>query len=283
MLFSGFSGLAQLGLFSITGLVVAVAVTRWVLPALLPPRFVAPVVASIGPWVSAVVQRAPVLRYPLLLGVTLVAVMLAAHRGRCGAMTWQASVRYLASDQMLDQQMRRDIGAPDVRFLVVIHAQDEQTALQASEAIGETLRKASLAGLLEGYDSPADYLPSRQAQLARQNALPAAAELRASLGRALQGLPFRPQVFEPFLKDAAAAKRMPLIDRSSLQGTRFALRLDTLLVQRESGWVAMLPLRDVQTLRRFRPGHLRRARRAGRPGISSTSQISSTGPIGERR
>jgi predicted exporter len=133
-----------------------------------------------------------------------------------------------------------------VRFLVVIHAQEEETALRASEVIGETLRKASLAGLLEGYDSPADSFPSRQSQLARQNALPAAAELRANLGRALQGLPFRPRVFEPFLKDAAAAKHMPLIDRSSLQGTRFALRLDTLLVRRDGGWVAMLPLRDVK-------------------------------------
>ena len=142
--------------------------------------------------------------------------------------------------------MRRDIGAPDVRFLVVIHAQEEETALQASEAIGETLRRASLAGLLDGYDSPADYLPSRQAQLARQRALPAATELRANLGRALQGLPFRPHVFEPFLKDATAAKSMPLVDRGSLQGTRLALRLDTLLVKREGGWVAMLPLRNVK-------------------------------------
>ena len=39
MLFSGFNGLAQLGLFSIVGLVVAVAVTRWVLPGLMPAGF----------------------------------------------------------------------------------------------------------------------------------------------------------------------------------------------------------------------------------------------------
>lgn len=246
MLFSGFSGLAQLGLFSITGLVVAVAVTRWVLPAFLPPRFAAPVVASIGPWVMAVVRRAPALRYPLLIGVALIALVLAAHKGPL----WSDDLASLSpvsrSDQMLDQQMRRDIGAPDVRFLVVIHAPEEEAALQASEAIGETLRSASLTGLLEGDDSPADYFPSRQSQLARQNALPATAELRANLGRALQGLPFRPQVFEPFLKDAAAAKSMPLIDRGSLQGTRLALRLDTLLVKREGGWVAMLPLRNVK-------------------------------------
>ena len=246
MLFSGFSGLAQLGLFSITGLVAAVAVTRWVLPALLPPRFAAPVVASIGPWVTAAVRRAPALRYPLLIGVALIALVLAAEKGPL----WSDDLASLSpvsrSDQMLDQQMRRDIGAPDVRFLVVIHAQDEEAALQASEAIGETLHRATLAGLLEGYDSPADTFPSRRSQLARQRALPPAAELRANLGRALQGLPFRPQVFEPFLKDAAAAKSMPLIDRGSLRGTRLALRLDTLLVKREGGWVAMLPLRNVK-------------------------------------
>lgn len=246
MLFSGFSGLAQLGLFSITGLVVAVAVTRWVLPALLPAGFSAPVVAAVGPWAMAVVRRAPVLRYPLLLGVALVAVMLVAQ----DRPLWSDDLASLSpvsrADQVLDQQMRRDIGAPDIRFLVVIHAQEEEAALQASEAVGETLGRASLAGLLEGYDSPADYFPSRRSQLARQQALPAAAELRANLERALQGLPFRPQVFEPFLKDAAAAGSMPLIDRGSLQGTRFALRLDSLLVKREGGWVAMLPLRNVK-------------------------------------
>jgi predicted exporter len=52
-------------------------------------------------------------------------------------------------------------------------------------------------------------------------------------------------VFEPFLKDAAAVKDMSLLDRGSLEGTRLALRLDSLLTKRENGWVAMLPLRGV--------------------------------------
>ena len=37
MLLSSFTGFAQLGLFTITGLIAALAVTRWVLPVL-PPR-----------------------------------------------------------------------------------------------------------------------------------------------------------------------------------------------------------------------------------------------------
>lgn len=245
MLFSGFSGLAQLGLFSITGLIVAVTVTRWVLPSLLPPGFTAPATAVFGPWALAAVRHAPALRYPLLIAVALAGVVLATQR----APLWTDDLSSLSpvsrSEQLLDQQLRRDIGAPDVRYLVVILAPEEEAALQASEAVGASLRRASRAGLLEGYESPSDYLPSRQAQQTRQAALPAPDVLRANLERALRGLPYRRDVFAPFLEDAAAARALPLIDRSSLRGTRFALRLDTLLIKREKGWLAMLPLRGV--------------------------------------
>ena len=60
MLLSSFTGFAQLGLFTITGLAVALAVTRWVLPMLLPhgfattnsARFAVPVLALIRAGVS---------------------------------------------------------------------------------------------------------------------------------------------------------------------------------------------------------------------------------------
>lgn len=245
MLFSGFTGLAQLGLFSIAGLVVAAAVTRWVLPALLPRGFTATTTAVFTPVAMAAVKRAPALRYPLLLVVTLAAAMLVIQREP----VWSDDLASLSpvprADQLLDQQLRRDIGAPDVRYLVVINAGDEEAALQASEAVATALRKASERGLLKGYESPATYFPSRQAQRTRQSALPETTALRLNLQQALRGLPYRPEAFEPFLKDAAAVKDMPLINRHSLAGTRLALKLDTLLVQRERGWAAMLPLRGV--------------------------------------
>jgi predicted exporter len=251
MLFSGFGGLAQLGLFSIAGLVVAVAVTRWVLPALLPPGFAAPTVAAFVPWAMAAFRRAPALRVPLLLVVVLATVVLAVQPGPL----WSDDLATLSpvsrTDQLLDQQLRRDLGAPDVRHLVVIHARDEEGALQASEAVAATLHKASQAGWIAGYESPADFLPSRQAQLARQAALPLPAQLRANLQQATQGLPYRRQAFEPFLKDAAAVKDLPLVDRRALNGTRLALRVDSLLVKRENGWMAVLALRGVSDAQRI--------------------------------
>lgn len=245
MLVSGFTGLAQLGMFSITGLIVAAAVTRWVLPALLPPGFAATAVTAFTPGAMAVVRRAPALRYPLLLIVALAAAALAAQREPL----WSDDLSSLSpvprADQLLDQQLRRDIGAPDVRHLVAISAQDGEAALQAAEAVAAGLRRAVRQGLLEGYESPADYLPSQSAQRVRQAALLEPAALRANLGQALRGLPYRPDAFEPFLKDVQTAKDLPLIDRGSLEGTRLAVKVDTLLVKRERGWTALLPLRGV--------------------------------------
>ena len=246
MLFSGFSGLAQLGLFSITGLIVAVAVTRWVLPALLPPAFTAPAVAGFAPGVMAAVRHAPALRYPLFIAVALAAAVLATQRGPLWSEELASLSPVARADQALDEALRRDIGAPDVSHIVVIEAAEEELVLQAAEAIGNALQEASRAGLLEAYESPADVLPSRETQRARRAALPAPAELRANLERALQGLPYRRQLFEPFFEDAAKAKTAPFLDRGGLQGTRLVLKLDTLLVRTGGGWRAMLPLRGVK-------------------------------------
>lgn len=263
MLFSDFTGLAQLGLFSVAGLVVAAAVTRWVLPALLPRGFVVTAVAAFAPKVMALVRAAPRLRHPLLVVVAVTAAFLLMRPQPL----WSGSLASLSpvspGEQALDQQLRRDIGAPEVRYLVVVHARDEQAALQASEHAAMALRESMAQGWLQGFDSPATYLPSRAAQRARQAALPAAETLRQNLQAALKGLPFRSNVFEPFVRDVAAAGSMPLLERSSLQGTSLALKLDSLLVKRASGWAAMLPLRGVTNVEAI----------AGKIGKPSDAQV----------
>jgi predicted exporter len=245
MLFSGFTGLAQLGLFSIVGLIVAVIVTRAMLPALLPPGFTVSAVTTLAPSVMTLVRRAPLLRVPMLMAIVLAAAYLVLR----GGPLWSDDLARLspvpASDQSLDQQLRRDVGAPDVRYVIVVHANDEQSALQASEAIASALERSIRHGWLAGYETPSTYLPSRRAQRERQAALPSPETLRENLRQALQGLSFRTGLFEPFVRDAAAARDLPLLDRQSLQGTHLALRLDSLLTKRENGWAALVPLRGV--------------------------------------
>jgi predicted exporter len=247
MLLSGFPGLAQLGLFSIAGLIMAVAVTRYVLPALLPPGFNVHATAGLAPQVASIARSAPVLRYPLLLVTVLAASFLAMQQSPPWSDELASLSPVAASDRLLDEQLRRDIGAPDVRHLVVVNAHDQESALATSEKISILLQHAVGRRQLEGFESPAVYLPSLATQRARQAALPEPRILRENLHDAQRGLPFRPDLFEPFLRDAAAARVQPLLNRASLQDTSLALKVDSLLVNRTgtAGWTAMLPLRGV--------------------------------------
>jgi predicted exporter len=245
MLLSDFTGLAQLGLFSIAGLLVAGAVTRWILPALVPHGFSVAAVGALVPGAMAALRGAPRLRVPLFVLLALALAFLVARPQPLWSSSLASVNPVSAAEQALDRQLREDVGAPDVSHLVVVSAPDQETALQASEKTAAALREAVSRGWLQGFDHPAAYLPSQATQQARQQSLPSADALRSNLQAAQKGLPFRPAAFEPFVRDVSASAELPLLERSSLQGTSLALRLDALLVQRGAGWTAMLPLRGV--------------------------------------
>ncbi len=247
MLFSSFTGFAQLGLFTIVGLLIALAVTRWVLPALLPARspfrgatiFAAPLIA---------LKRAP--RWPRLVvaGLTLTAALvIALHPGRY----WENELASMSplppAEKQLDEQLRREVGAPDVRYFLVINATDQERALEASERVAARLAPLVASGDIAGFDFPGRWLPSQSMQRARRDALPAAATLAADLSRAAEGTAFREGTFAPFLEDVAEATQKPLLERRDLDGSSLGLRLNSLMLPGPRGWTALLPLRGVVT------------------------------------
>jgi len=161
LLFSGFPGLAQLGLFSVAGLVVAEAATRWVLPALVPQGASGRGLRSRLARVAGAAARVlPRLRWPV---VALAAAALAWLVPQ-GAKVWRGDLASLspvpAAAQALDAALRADLGASDARTMVVAQGPDRETALQAAEAAGERLDAWVAQGRLAGYDSPARLLPS---------------------------------------------------------------------------------------------------------------------------
>ena len=260
MLFSGFPGLAQLGLFTIAGLVTAAAVTRWVLPELVPRGYSVRAVNALAPVLLRMIARGRALRIPLLVIVLVLAVWLAVQ----GSTPWNDELSGLSpvsmSDQRLDEALRKDLGAPDARHLVVVAGASEQAALETAERVGVVLSGLQSRGVLAGYDSPARYLPSIAAQDARRRAIPDTEKLRRDLASAAEGLPFRAGTFVPFIAETQTAKKPPALVRSDLQGTALALKLEALLAHRRGQWFAMLPLRGVtdaaaleQEIARFGP------------------------------
>jgi predicted exporter len=254
MLFSGFPGLSQLGLFSIAGLIVAVSVTRWVLPELVPQGYHVRTAAGLGPSLMRVLAKAQRLRIPLMVLVIAAVVWLAIR----GSTIWDDELSSLSPVplpiQRLDQQMRADIGAPDVGPLIVVRGDSEQAVLETTEQVGATLALLQADGVLAGFDSPAFYLPSVAAQQARQQAIPDAAALKRNLARAADGLPFRADTFAPFIEDAQEAKRRPPVTDRDLAGTGLGLKLQALLAQRQGGWFAMLPVRKASDMHALEAG-----------------------------
>ncbi len=244
MLFSSFTGFAQLGLFSIVGLIMAVSVTRWVLPTLLPSQFTTLKSNVFAPPLLAVMRHARPLGVGIAVLVVAAVALLLFHRGGF----WQQDISSMspvpAADQALDRALRADVGAPDVRYLLVLEGAGEQQALSRSEQLSAALEGLVRQNLLTGFDAPDRYLPSARTQAARRAALPDTETLRANLQQALAGLPFRPDLFAPFLADVAAARTAPDLTRESLPPA-LALKLDALLFERSGEWIAVLPLRGV--------------------------------------
>lgn len=222
LLFSGFPGLGQLGLFSVAGLAAAALTTRYVFTAVAPDG--APGTGlrhrlgkGVG-WCSAVLPRA---RWPLVALTVAAAVALAWLPS-----AWRANLASLnpvgAEQIRLDEELRADIGASDNGTIVAVAAADEAGVLAQAEAAGQRLDKLVEAGVIGGYESPARLLPSPATQQRRRDALPEAAVLRANLEQATIGGPLPARRLQAFIDDVQAARQQPPITLASLKGTPLA-------------------------------------------------------------
>lgn len=243
LLFSGFPGLAQLGLYALTGVVTAALVTRFVLPALAGEARSIRDLQPLGRRLEALIKRLHVLRWPALLLALAAATVLTLERGQLWNPELSALSPVSAADSKIDMALRADLGAPDSRYLVLVNGADRESVLQAAEATGARLDRLVAAGSIAGYDSPARFLPSQASQLARQASLPPPDVLHRRLADALLDSPLAADKLAPFLADVAAARQQAALTRADLDGTNLGLAVDALLLHGSRGWSALLPLR----------------------------------------
>ena len=245
LVFSGFPGLAQLGVFSIAGLTAAALTTRCVFPVLAPDG--APGMGlrrHLGHFTGAAAALLPRLRWPLV-ALTLAAAAALAWLPSA----WRGDLSSLnpvgAAAMQLDADLRADLGASDASTLVAVSAVDEAGALAGAEAAGAQLDKLVADGVLQGYESPARLLPSPAMQAARRAAFPEPKLLAERLTEATIDGPLSAPRLGAFLADVEAARALPLLDRAALRNTPLASALDAMLVPGEGGrpWRALLSLR----------------------------------------
>lgn len=243
LLFSGFPGLSQLGLYSISGLVAAALVTRFVLPLLMPSQPALRDLSRPGRVLEQVFQRLGGHVWLLLAVLVGAAAVVAWHHDTIWNRQLSALSPVTAQEQALDASLRSDLGGLDMRYIASFTAPDEQQALRGAEATGKVLRRLVAAGELGAFNSPAVALPSIEAQRARQAALPPGPELRTALGEALKGMPIHEDKLAGFITDVRSAKQRAPLARADLNGTSMAMLADSLLVRRQHDILVLMPLR----------------------------------------
>ncbi|HZE92209.1 MAG TPA: MMPL family transporter, partial [Rhizobacter sp.] len=244
LLFSGFPGLAQLGLFSMAGLAAAALTTRCIFPLLAPDG--APGVGlrrHLGRLVGRCTEVLPRARWPLAAIVVLAAAALVGLPS-----AWRGSLSSLspvsAEKMKIDEDLRADVGATDSGTLVAVSAPDEAGVLAQAEAAGARLDRLVESGVINGYESPARILPSPGLQQRRRDALPDAATLSAHLNQATLDGPLPARRLGGFIDDVQAARRQPLLTLDSLKGSPLAPVLGAQILPGDATrpWRALLSL-----------------------------------------
>jgi predicted exporter len=247
---SGFPGLKQLGLYSISGLIAAALVTRYLLPALLPDNFAIRNVAPLG--LRLALWLAPLQRFGALklagcaVGLALLCAAVLVH---ARASLWNHELAALSpisiEEQNYDAKLRADLGAADVRDIVIVTGTDLESVLRSAEVAAGPLQSLVAARVIGSFDSPANYLPSTVTQEQRRGSLPAPAELRANLKQAIEGLPLRSERLQPFLEDAETTRHAALITARDMAGTSLGAGFEALILHQKDRWNALMPLHSV--------------------------------------
>ena len=244
---SSFKGLAQLGVLTMVGVLVAGIATQYLIPWLLGDQSLA------FRRLNVPAVDFPKSRWPAGLAA-LVVIGSAASLAYQHPAWWQRDLAGISpvppEMRAQDAQLRREMGAPEVSVFLASRGGSQEAALQTAESLLPVLHRWKQEKWIRTFDSPAWQLPTADLQFERLRALPEAALLEKNLAEALKGLPFRSDAFEPFVRDVGTARGAvglagPPVTLASYAGTPLGARLNALVVALDGQWLVLTPLGGV--------------------------------------
>ena len=237
MVFSGAQGLSQLGVFTAVGVLVALLVTRTLLPGFL---------HAVGPTNRTSDEEiSNHLRFGLAVaGLLIVVGILAATQN---GQRWNDSMDTLSPvprDLLkTDQQLRSATAPSDMRYQVTVKSDNLETLLQESERVDVLLGTARDQGLLQGWSSITTLLPSQASQQRRLDALPNPEDFEGLLSQAVSETTFSESAFDPFRGVISSARDVFPLSPQSFDDTPLETWRDVHLVELQDQWVALYTLK----------------------------------------
>ncbi len=201
---TSFPGIRQMAIFTSVGVVVAVLLTLYVLPPLLPAAKTTPLHARIGRWCAAFLERAAAHR-GVLLALPLIAIAIAITGSL--RLEWQDDIRALnPTDPDLlaeDARVRGRVANLDLGRFLVARGDTFEEALERNDALHDLLNDEVRAGRLERFRSLHALLPSVARQRSVRDAIDDGPWARTETVPGQAG--FVPAIFAPFHAPPQAA------------------------------------------------------------------------------
>ena len=192
--FSGSAGLAQLGIFTGAGVIVAVLATRYLLPAVVraPPGCEEPPGEAVEPgrnyWPAVFALMASI-AVVTLIGPTAL---------------WDDDIASLSpvSEHRLqkDVLLRSSAVSPDMRYQLVVVDEELEKLLETMTRLDAYLGQLKMDGLIGSWQMATHLLPGKSEQLKRREAIPERAVLATRIREAAAATPFKTAAFDPFLE-----------------------------------------------------------------------------------
>jgi len=252
MVWTDFTGLSQLGAFSLVGLITAALVTRYLLPVLKQKVNVRKFK------IQRTVPSRTIRLWKRIVGMGLIGFLLVSLIGSNVFLPddiWSRDIASLSpvSEKLLQQDrlLRARAGMSDVGSLIRIKGKDAEEVLRKEEQLRPALDRAVQESMLGSYLSAAEILPSVYTQQQRQSLLPVTDTLTRRLDQAMQNLPFRVGSFMPFLESIQESKSMHPLKPADLQGTSLGAALNGLLSIDSEGATGIIKLNGLLDVKAF--------------------------------
>lgn len=245
MLGTGFSGLSQLSIFAITGLIVSLLVTRWIIPFWLTINFT----KKEHQYLSYLSQLSFSFNSKMIAGfsVALFSVLIITANYDS---VWSKNISDLSPIpehvKMLDKNLRNSIGAPDVNHVFLIKDKDSEKLLQRTEDLVIQLNGLKEDKLVKNIFSVTNFIPSQKTQRLNQQQLPDKTQLENNLSAAASALSFKKQFFSPFIHDVKLSKDLAPLTVTQILTTPLSKYIQQDLFFKNNDWVSIIRLTGVK-------------------------------------
>ena len=246
MLGTGFAGLSQLSVFAISGLIVSLLVTRWIIPSWLKQNIKKPQ----HNYLLFLSQLRFTFHQKMFAGISIVLFCTLTLAVNFDSI-WSKNISDISpipeSAKKLDRELRLSVGAPDVNHVFLLKHKDPEQLLQNTEALLTQIDSLKKRNLVKNIFSISDFIPSNKTQLLYQQQLPETSQLENNLLKSLFDLPFKKDLFKTFISDVEQSKKLPPLTIKEALDSPLGKHLQQDLFFKNNEWVSIIRLTGVKS------------------------------------